>query len=218
MMQATHVLKNWVCIPPVTEFTSCVATRRKGFGFRLHGLLVKHPFYNAENQSNFETSYWDSTEVVGVDDSGYVNTKNETVSDAHRYAFIDRFDWNWINPAHVRLFNEFEKQYLTETVIPLLAGSSKVVHSRLAEALKSAIGRQLEIVVPNLTGSSNSAPQPPVKYPIPEVMLLFIVNNIHLIMFSGASASCNNYHKQTGTKTGQSSTIQTSYNQKKLPD
>jgi hypothetical protein len=153
---------------------------------------------------------------VGVDDSGYVNTKSETVSDAHRYAFIDRFDWNWINPAHVRLFNEFEKQYLTETVIPLLAGSSKVVHSRLAEALKSAIGRQPEIVVPNLTGSSNSAPQPPAMYPIPEVMLLFIVNNIHLIMFSGAS--CNNYHKQTGTKTGQSSTIQTSYNQKRLPD
>ena len=183
MMQATHVLKNWVCIPPVTEFTSCVATRRKGLGFRLHGLLVKHPFYNAENFENFETSYWDSTEVVGVDDSGYVNTKNETVSDAHRYAFIDRFDWNWINPAHVRLFNEFEKQYLTETVIPLLAGSSKVVHSRLAEGLKNAIGRQ-----PNLTGSSNSTPQPQVCNPVPEVMLLFIVNNIHLIMFSAASS------------------------------
>lgn len=189
MMQATHVLKSWVCIPPLTETTDCVSTRAKGLGFRLHGYLVKHPVYNAENQPSFETMYWDSTEVVGVDDSGYVNTKSEIGSYAHRYACIGRYDWNWMNPAQVRLFNEFEKQYLTETVIPLLARSPKVVHSRLAEGLTNAIGRQPEIVVqPNLTGSSNSTPQPQVCNPVPEVMLLFIVNNIHLIMFSAASS------------------------------
>lgn len=183
MMQATHVLKSWVCIPPLTETTDCVSTRAKGLGFRLHGYLVKHPVYNAENEPSFETIYWDSTEVVGVDDSGYVNTKSEIGPYAHRYACIGRYDWNWMNPANVRLFNEFEKQYLTETVIPLLAGSPKVVHSRLVEGLTKAIGRQ-----PNLTGSSNSTPQPQVCNPVPEVMLLFIVNNIHLIMFSAASS------------------------------
>ena len=211
MMQATHVLKDWVCIPPFIETTNSVTTRGRGWGFRLHGMLLKHPSLNSQNAPHIETQFWISSEVVGVDEVGYVVTNGEDGSsaDAKRYACVGRFDWNWSDPAQVRLFNDIEKQYLTETVIPRLYESPKIVHSRLADALKHAIRRQ---PAPILTVSPILTPKPQESRPIPEVMLLFIVNNIHLIMFS--VASCNQTSKTTGTKTAQSSNIQRRCTQK----